>query len=1119
MVQRIRQHYHSWSGYKNEARLRGLPNSVSGRSLYAPDSFAFGLQQISRNLARAIAYNTANPQRSSVREGSMDAVEGWGKAAGAAAGLAVTGGNPLGAMVGSVAGSLFETIVPSVGDIVGNIAGELGAAGVQKLGVGAYQRMRSQPTVVNHDLQHTFRQAALQAIYDIGGSDCFPDATFKPDHPVPVVIRFPCSPDDEACDRLQQIESLIRDQRRLALESKQDLAKVETYLTAQNVEHLNDAFVMHLLAPDDALFRSVRGLPELERHLQRHLLDRTLVHLGENLKENTEAWRTFNRLMLDMLLGELRAMAHGQKQILDRLDDLQPKLTGDAFVADLSDTLATLLQTTGEMRKEMHEGFRAVLRRAADQHRDLIQQLNAQHALLIDISADVKATRQTVEKIRDRLQRQPTTALHSIPAPPTDFIGRGKEIETIVTMLRAAKDGTVASICGVRGLSGIGKSTLAHQVAQELRDHFPDGQVFLALRGTSDTALSPEEALREVLRASSKETDPNLTLAQLENDYRDTLHGKHVLILADNAKDVAQVKPLTPPAGSALLITSRRLIRFADMPEPVELGKLPEGEAIAFAIKISPKLGTDAPTLTTLCGCLPLALRLSATRIAHSSSPVARQLTQLANERTRLRRMRGDDPEADIEAAFNQSFAALHADAQTLLRRLGVFAASFDRGAAVEVARLPGMVDDQYALDDVLDELRNLSLIEHDLATDRYSLHDLVRIFALERLREKNEEEQTHLHYIVHYLTEARVAQAQFLQGGENLLSGLKLFDRERAHTDALWTWAMQPLPHETRDALLLALADATIYIGDIRHDKRKERIPQLKAALAAARHQQDRAAEGRFLGGLGNAYVMLGDARGAIEYYKQQLVIVREIGDRQGEGNALGNSGNAYAMLGDIDRATDCYKQRLTIAKEIGDRRGEGNAVGNVGNVELLLGGVRRAIVCFEEQMAIMREIGDLRGEGGVLVNLGRTYANLGRVDLAIRHYEQAATVFEKLGDRHATGLLLSNLGDAYSDLGNTQRAIDYHQQWLAIAQGIGDRRGEGGALGGLGNTYYMLGELDLSITFSTRALTITREVGDRHGEGIALGNLGNAYSALGKADRAVECYEQALIITRPMC
>lgn len=170
----------------------------------------------------------------------------------------------------------------------------------------------------------------------------------------------------------------------------------------------------------------------------------------------------------------------------------------------------------------------------------------------------------------------PTTTLHSIPTPPSDFTGRAQEIEQIEQVLRQ-ENGTAQTICDVRGLGGIGKSVLAQKVAHDLNANFPDGQIFLALRGArEEAAMLPEEALREVLRAFGKEIDPNLTLDQLRSDYLSTLHDKRVLILADDANDEAQVKPLLPPPANALLITSRRLLRLPGMPPPLELGKLPD---------------------------------------------------------------------------------------------------------------------------------------------------------------------------------------------------------------------------------------------------------------------------------------------------------------------------------------------------------------------------------------------------------------------------------------------------------------------------------------------------------------------------------------------------------------
>ncbi len=275
-------------------------------------------------------------------------------------------------------------------------------------------------------------------------------------------------------------------------------------------------------------------------------------------------------------------------------------------------------------------------------------------------------------------------------------------------------------------------------------------------------------------------------------------------------------------------------------------------------------------------------------------------------------------------------------------------------------------------------------------------------------------------------------------------------------------------------------------------------------------------AGEGVALGNLGNAYFSLGDYRQAIKFYEQDLAISQEIGDRLGEGTALGNLGIAYNSLGEYRRAIEFYERHLVIAQAVGDRAGEGRALGNLGSAYLGMGNYRRAIEFFEQDLAISQEIGDQLGEGTALGNLGIAYNSLGNYRRAIELHEQVLTIFQAIGNRSGEGTTFGNLGAAYRNLGDYRHAIELFEQHLVISREIGGRSEEGRALGNLGSAYLGLGKYRRAIELFERHLVISREIGDRAGEGGALGNLGNAYWGLGNYQRAIELFEQHLAISQ---
>ncbi|HQI86769.1 MAG TPA: tetratricopeptide repeat protein [Anaerolineae bacterium] len=698
--------------------------------------------------------------------------------------------------------------------------------------------------------------------------------------------------------------------------------------------------------------------------------------------------------------------------------------------------------------------------------------------------------------------------LHTLPPPPPDFTGREDEL---VTLLQAVETGG-ALITGLRGMGGVGKTTLALKLAQRLTPRYPDAQFYLDLRGVDPHPLPPADVMTAILRAYYPTARLPEDEAQLQPLYRSVLDGQRALLLLDNAADAAQLRPLLPPASCLLLVTSRQRFTLPGL-RALDLDALPKPDAEKLLREIAPRVGDHAGTLADLCGCLPLALRWAGEALNDTTLAVPRYLERLQTERRLL------EP---AEAALRLSYDLLPSDLQTLWRRLSVFPADFDWQAAAAVWDLA-----RERAEDALDALARRSLVLLRPVSDRagenrYALHDLARLWAAEQATDDERATAAYRH-AAHYEQVLRAANTAYLQGNEGILAGLALYDLEAANIHAgqkrMADLMIEDLeiasqsPNQQSTNLTISYPDAGAYILDLRLHPR-EKIRWLEAALRAARALGDRGAEGAHLGNLGLAYADLGDARHAIAFYEQRLVIARKIGDRRGEGNALGNLGLAYADLGDARRAIAFYEQALEIEKEIGDRRAEGSILGNLGAAYYSLGDARRAIECYEQHLAVAREIGDRRGEGNALGNLGNAYYALGDARRAIEYYEQALEIEKEIGDRRAEGSILGNLGLAYAALGDARRAIEFYEQHLAVAREIGDRRGEGNALGNLGLAYADLGDARRAIEFYEQCLALHREIGDRRGEGADLANMGQAYKTLGEPARARALWQQALAI-----
>jgi len=666
--------------------------------------------------------------------------------------------------------------------------------------------------------------------------------------------------------------------------------------------------------------------------------------------------------------------------------------------------------------------------------------------------------------------------LHQLPPPPADFVGRTAQL---AELRQHAPRG--ATISGVHGLGGIGKTALALKFAAGLRDQYPDAQFFLDLRGASDTPVTPADALAHVIRAYHPESKLPDDMAQLRALYLSVLEGQRAVVMFDNARDAAHVAQLIPPPTCYLLLTARQEFVLPGYAYPLHLEQLTEGEArelIRAILTRIPLSDAEADDLARVCGYLPLATRAAASALQESRALTPAKLLERlrdAPRRLQLEGLTAAGVPLTVAGCFALSYDLLPPELQGAWRALSVFTARFDDEAAQVVAALPDA--------EPLEVLVKWGLVEYVPAENRYTLHDLARLYAASRQtpEERLEVGERHAGY---YLELIEACKHLLLKGGDAILNGLTRFDAHRAHIEAGQAWAAAHFEglsaSQMADASTLPTAAGFCNryarqsdLLSLRFHPRQQ-IEWVQLGLSAARQLKDRGAEGVHLTHLGNAYANLGEPRRAIEFYEQALVIDRAIGDRRGEGNALSNLGIAYKNLGEPRRAIEFHEQSLVIKRTIGDKQGEGNALIALGLAYADLGELRRAIEFYEQALVIDRAIGDKRGEGNALGNLGIAYADLGEPRRAIEFYEQALVIHRAIGDRRGEGNTLGNLGNTYADLGEPRRAIEFYEQRLVIAHDIGDRRGEGNALWNMSLTLDKLGERQKALACAEAALKI---------------------------------------------
>lgn len=661
-------------------------------------------------------------------------------------------------------------------------------------------------------------------------------------------------------------------------------------------------------------------------------------------------------------------------------------------------------------------------------------------------------------------------ALHQLRAPTADFVGREKEIADLVAALeRAADDGTAAAIWIIRGMGGVGKTELAYVVADRVRERFPDAQIVLDLGGAGATPLSAETALGQVIHAFAPEAKLPAERNQLISLYRTTLAGRRALILADDAGDAEQVRPLLPPRGSALLITSRNRFSLPGM-EPLDLDDLDPDEAIRLLLTLYPRIGDAAADLAKRCGYLPLALRVSAGILSNDDTlSVPRYLERFDDERSLAALRDPDNPNLDVDATLALSYNALSPAGKAALEQLSVFKGSFDLAAAEAVLALP----DGAGVDTTLSDLYRRSLVEYDTAIERYSLHDLVRALGATRLGNTDAVALRHAEY--YRDTVAKIARIAS-RTGRGQIFGLSLFDSERREIDGAWSWSIEHEGHATADTLLFEMTEAIAgTILRVRYDLRSELIPRLQVCLTVAQRRNDSEGACRVLLNLGAASNNLGEMRLAIGYFER-----------------------AQALSAHDDLRTAGIIQN------------------NIGSALVQLGDLRQAVTYLLNAVAIQREINDWRNISTTLNNLGLTYVYLGNVSEAINHCNEALNIATQAGNDRTTALSYTNLGFAACVSGDYPRAIEHLKQAIQINTEVIDRRIEYQARSNLLLAYI---EQEISdptglVDVGAEILDRIRDIGDRRMEALALRNLGLTYYYQSAMKKALECFDQALRI-----
>ncbi|MDG6104002.1 tetratricopeptide repeat protein [Dactylosporangium aurantiacum] len=723
-----------------------------------------------------------------------------------------------------------------------------------------------------------------------------------------------------------------------------------------------------------------------------------------------------------------------------------------------------------------------------------------------------------------------------LPPAVAAFTGQAAGLAALDTVLSEAAGPAGHGVVTITGTAGVGKTALAVHWAHQRADRFPDGQLYVNLRGyAAGPPVPPIDALAALLRALGvgAERVP-VELGEATALYRSMLAGRRVLVVLDNARAPEQVRPLLPGApGCLALITSRdRLggLVALDGAHRVTVDVLAAAEA---ALLLERLLGEQrvraereaAAELAAACAYLPLALRIAAANLAgrpHRS--IAGQVTELrAGNRLAALTIDGDE-EAAVRVAFDLSYRSVSPAARRMFRLLGLVP-----GADVPVAAAAALTGaDPAATAPLLDQLAAAHLID-ECAADRYTFHDLLRRYAREHAETGDDGHgesvaalQRLLSWYLHTLDRA----TRLLHGHMTLLplppgappglefagtaEALAWLDGERHNLVAAVRHAAERGPHETAWLLADRLRPHCVVGGHL-----VDLVAVAGAGLAAAEAAADLGGQSSMRHGLGCADYLLGRHDSAVGHLRQALALAAHAGWRDGEAAFTGNLGLVQHEVGQLADALRQHRRALELYRLGGHLGSAANVMINLGNVYHDMGRLVDAAVILTESVTLNRQAGLDGGAAAAMDSLGTVEHSLGHFDRALDLSARALAIHRRVGSRYHEARLLSRTARVHADLGDLERAFDLAEAGVELSRDIGERRAEASAATALAAVHEAQGRLDAAARWYRDALAAADEIDIPYLSAAALAGLASAYGRLEQYETGLDHARRALDIT----
>ena len=775
--------------------------------------------------------------------------------------------------------------------------------------------------------------------------------------------------------------------------------------------------------------------------------------------------------------------------------------------------------------------------------------------------------------------RAAVAAPRQLPADVRGFTGRAAQLRRLDALLAEADtDGARSSpVLAVVGAAGVGKTALAVRWAHRVRDRFPDGQLYVDLRGYTpgSTPMTAHQALGRFLRALG--TDHDHVPADTEEAaaaFRSLVAGRRLLILLDNACASDQVRPLLPgEPGCAVLITSRDRLTGLSVRHGAHrlvLDVLPRKDAHALLGRdLGDERFRDRPEvaeLAALCGYLPLALRIATARLCDTPyGDLGALLAELRSSRLAALEVAGDEHSV-VRTAFDLSYQALDAPLRRCFRLLGLFPGpDFAPEAAAALADVP--VEEARRM---LDRLAAAHLVEQP-APGRHTLHDLIRLYAAERTAAEESEAERRAareRLCDWYLRRAYDAAGHV--SPDWLLSPNAVPEAADGHLRpprfADQSEAVRWLEAESANLVVLVEHSAThgleraawrlaeMLRGYLWHQKQTDDwLSIARHSVRAADADGDLAARATARLNLLNVHTHRGDHEAAVSLCREAYRLAEQADWLPGQASVLRSLAQVHWRSGRLRQAADCLGRALELSRRDHHLTGLVAGLSNLSLVHQHMGDLRSALTCLTEAAALAdnpiraaavrqelaavrhglgqtsaaladvshalrlsRRVRDRATEGDCLRVMAEVHRDLGDRTAALAAANEGLAVLEDMGDALPLSQMLNVLGTVHLRFGEPGRAEACHRRALGTAESCGHLRERVNATLGLAQAALLTGRRAEALAQAEQAAAEAGQHGYRDLEGHALTAMAQARLALGEAARAAEDAGRAVAVQR---